>query len=62
MSKDTEGNEETNDTLASDTADDAGKKCFPNLSNQVGNCFIFRGHLASDDLADTLKISFTLIS
>lgn len=62
MPKETEDDKEVDETLASETVDDAGKKYFPNLSNQVGNCFIFRGHLAYDDLANTLNILLTLIS
>jgi hypothetical protein len=62
MSKDTEGKEETNETHSSETVDDADKNCFSNLSNQVGNYFIFRGHLALDGLADALIISFILQS
>ena len=54
MPKETERKEETNETYASETVDDADKNCFSNLSNQVGNYFIFRGHLASEALAKTL--------
>jgi hypothetical protein len=61
MSKDTDCKEEINETHASETVDDADKNCFSNLSNQVANYFIFRGHLALDGLANALIISFTLV-
>jgi hypothetical protein len=57
MSKKTESQEETNETHASKTDDDADKNCFSNLSNQVGNFFIFRDNLHLYGLADTNMIS-----
>ena len=54
--KETENIEKSNESVASETVDNASKNCLSNLSNQVNFYIIFRDRVVSRAVANNVAI------